>query len=273
MNYPAMRWAVEDCQLDGAAKPILFVIAYHADRDTGLCWAGQRRIAREAGVTRTHVQRVMSRLVHDGILEVVEQGSGTAPRIVRIAPAWVEGEASASGMVEGEATASGIVEGEVIHSPSSSGHLMWPQGSEHDELVATLLRGSGHMRAPEADLVATSGEASGHIARQAKNAVTSAKAGMSESQGYKQGFELQDQKQVLDNASSAADAAGVVEAQEPPPSVLANLEQRGLRPQPQPAPKPEQQPRSREEQLAYLKRIAAEDEAKAKSGQEGKEPA
>ena len=76
---------------------------------------------------------------------------------------------------------------------------------------------------------------------------------------------------MLDDASSAADAAGVVEAREPPPSVVANLERLGLRPKPRPAPKPEQQPRSREEQLAYLERIAAEDEAKAKNGQEGKE--
>jgi hypothetical protein len=66
-----MRWAVEDCQLDGAAKPILFVIAYRANRDTGECWAGQRRIAREAGVTRTHVQRVMADLIRTGVLEVV----------------------------------------------------------------------------------------------------------------------------------------------------------------------------------------------------------
>jgi Helix-turn-helix domain len=136
MNYPAMRWAVEECQLDGAAKPILFVIAYRADRDTGECWAGQRRIAREAGVTRTHVQRKMAELIDIGILEVVEQGSGTTPRIVRIAPAWVEGETSASGVVEGEASATSVVEGEVVHSPSSSGHTMWPQASEHDELVS-----------------------------------------------------------------------------------------------------------------------------------------
>ena len=78
---------------------------------------------------------------------------------------------------------------------------------------------------------------------------------------------------MLDNSSSAAHAAGVVEAREPPPSVLAELERRGLRPPPRPAPKPEPQPRSREEQLAILERIAAEDEAKAKNGQEGKEPA
>jgi hypothetical protein len=51
----------------------------------------------------------------------------------------------------------------------------------------------------------------------------------------------------------------------PPPAVLAELERRGLRPKARPAPKPEQQPHSHEEQLAILARIAAEDEAKAKS--------
>jgi hypothetical protein len=76
---------------------------------------------------------------------------------------------------------------------------------------------------------------------------------------------------VLDDASSAADAAGVVEPREPPPAVIANLERLGLRSKPRPPAKPEQQPRSREEQLAILERIAAEDEAKAKNGQKGKE--
>jgi DNA-binding transcriptional regulator LsrR (DeoR family) len=139
-----MRWAVEECQEEGAAKPILFVIAYRADRDTGECWAGQRRIAKEAGVTRTHVQRVMAKLVRDGILKVVEEGSGTTPRIVRIAPAWVEGEVTASGMVEGQVTASDIVEGqaglagEVIHNPSRQ----WPPhvaaSNLADRLAATF---------------------------------------------------------------------------------------------------------------------------------------
>jgi hypothetical protein len=76
---------------------------------------------------------------------------------------------------------------------------------------------------------------------------------------------------VLDDASSAADAAGIVEAREPPPAVIANLDRLGLRSKPRSSAKPEQQPRSREEQLAYLERIAAEDAAKAKNGQEGKE--
>jgi hypothetical protein len=77
---------------------------------------------------------------------------------------------------------------------------------------------------------------------------------------------------VLDDASSAASAAGVVEApQPPPPSLLRELERRGLRQKPKaPRPKDTAPPvRSREEQLAILERIAAEDAAKAAAEQEG----
>ena len=161
-----MRWAVEGCQLDGAAKPILFVIAYRADRDTGECWAGQRRIAREAGVSRVHVQRVMAELVDIGVLEVVENGSGTKPRIVRIADSVIDHQTFGSGFVEGSSTASKVVEGhatgEVIHNPSSSGHMTWPRGFPPNPLVATSGGASGHVGTPDAELVATSGDDSGH---------------------------------------------------------------------------------------------------------------
>lgn len=256
-----MRWAVEGCQLDGAAKPILFVIAYRADRDTGECWAGQRRIAREAGVSRTHVQRVMAELVDIGVLEVVENGSGTTPRIVRIADSVIEHHAFGSGLVEGSSTASKVVEGhatgEVIHNPSSSGHMTWPQGFSNDELVATSGGASGHMGRPEAELVATSGDGSGHS--HVPLSSTDAQKVLSK------GFELQGDIHVLDD-DSTADAV-VVEREEPPASLLVELERRGLRPRSRAPAKPEQRPRSRDEQLAYLERLAAEE--KAKSGQEG----
>jgi len=77
---------------------------------------------------------------------------------------------------------------------------------------------------------------------------------------------------VVGDADSTAGAVGVADAREPPavdPKLLDELERRGLRGNPRPPPKPEQRPRSREEQLAILERIAAEDEAKAKNGQEG----
>jgi hypothetical protein len=264
-----MRWAVEDCQLDGAAKPILFVIAYRANRDTGECWAGQRRIAREAGVTRTHVQRVMADLIRTGVLEVVEAGSGTKANIVRIAPGLVEGSSTASGVVEGESTATNVVEGqalvgEVIHNPSSQ----WPPHVAASDvamdLMATFGSFSGHIEATRNELVATWGDDSGHshVPLSRGNA----------EKGFNQGSLTSREDHVLDDADPTADAVGVVEAPEPPPSLLRELERRGLRPKSKAPAKPEQRPRSREEQLAHLERQIAEDEAKAKNSQEGKTP-
>jgi hypothetical protein len=264
MNYPAMRWAVEGCQLEGAAKPILFVIAYRADRDTGECWAGQRRIAREAGVDPKTVERVIPRLVKDGVLEVVERSRGPKPNCYRI----VEGESFGSGIVEGSSAAWGVVEGdaiqgEVIHNSAPSADIVSALDRAMGSLVPTSGRASADIWPPRAALVPTFGDesADSHVPSTSENA----------EKVLKQGFELQGENQVLDDASSAADAAGVVEARELSPSVIANLDRLGLRSKPRSPAKPEQQPRSREEQLAYLERLAAEDEAKAKAknGQEG----
>jgi hypothetical protein len=264
VNYPALRWAAEDCQLDGAAKPILLIIAYHADRDTGLCWVGQRRLAKEAGVSSKTVERWMVRLEDLGVLEVTERGRGPKPNCYRIAEGLVEGQAFGSGLVEGSATASNVIEGdmeagEVIHNPAASADTMSAQGNRGGALVPTSGRASADIGAAEGALVPTLGNesADSHVPS------TSGNAG----KGLKQGSLRSREVHVLDDASSAADAAGVVEAREPPPAVIANLERLGLRSKPRSPAKLEQQPRSREEQLAYLERLAAEE--KAKSGQEG----
>ena len=116
MNYPAMRWvASEDCGVKGPARALLWVIAYHADRDTGECWVGQRRLARESGLARATVQRALDKLFGDFVLEPVEGHRGPQPERYRIAPGLVEGEVTASSVVEGTVSASGVVEGEVIH--------------------------------------------------------------------------------------------------------------------------------------------------------------
>jgi hypothetical protein len=122
---------------------------------------------------------------------------------------------------------------------------------------------SGPIHGPEAALVDRSANASGPLLTRSP-AETAPKV-------LKQDFELQGENHVLDDASSAADAAGVVEPREPPSAVIANLERLGLRSKARPPAKPEQQPRSREEQLAYLERQIAEDEAQAKNGQDGEE--
>jgi len=134
MNYPAMRWvASEDCKVKGPGRALLWVIAYHADRDTGECWVGQRRLARESGLARSTVQLALDKLFDDLVLEPVEDACGPKPERYRIASALVEGEAFGTGMVEGTASVSGVlestssvIEGEVIHNPGASGPTVGP---------------------------------------------------------------------------------------------------------------------------------------------------
>jgi len=274
-----MRYVASDeCKVKGPGRAVLWVIAYHADRDTGECWVGQRRLARESGFARSTVQRVLDELYASGVLEWIEDHQGPKPDRYQIAPGLVEGESFGTNVVEGQSTASNLVEheaiaGEVIHNPGASGLAPGPQGLTAMELMDRSGWPSGPIHGPEAALVDRSADASGPMGTFPIAGLTSPKAELSESQGYKQGFELQGENHVLDDASPAADAAGVIEAREPPPAVIANLDRLGLRSKPRSPAKPEQQPRSREEQLAYLERQIAEDEAKAKIGQDGEESA
>jgi Helix-turn-helix domain len=163
MNYPAMRAVAEYHQLEGPARAILWAMAYRADRDTAEVWAGQRRLALESGVSRKSVERWLPRLVGQGVLEVVEEGTGPRPDGYRFALEWVEGEAGGSGVVEAQASGTGLVEAttEVIHSPAATGDTESPVTPAHDELVATLLRASGDSQSAEGALVATLSPASG----------------------------------------------------------------------------------------------------------------
>jgi hypothetical protein len=271
VNYPAMRYvASDDCTVKGPGRAVLWVIAYHADRDTGECWVGQRRLARESGFARSTVQRALDELFSAGVLEWIEDHRGPKPDRYQIAPGLVEGESFGTNVVEGSSTASGVVEheviaGEVIHNPRSSGLAPGPLGATGMELVDSLSGASGLAPGIEALLVDRSADSSGLLLARSP-AETAPKV-------LDQGSLTSRDVHVLDDASSAADAAGVVEAREPPPAVIANLERLGLRSKSRPPAKPEQQPRSREEQLAILERIAAEDEAKAKNSQDGEESA
>jgi hypothetical protein len=161
MNYPAMRHVAEHCRLEGAPRALLWAMSYRADRE-GECWAGQRRLAREAGISRKSVERWLPRLVGMGLLELVEEGTGPRPDCYRFSPTWVEGIGSSSGVVEGASSAPGIVEGEVIHNPGVSGDTVSPVDGEHAELVATLLGASGDTVSSGAELVATLGNESGY---------------------------------------------------------------------------------------------------------------
>lgn len=207
MNYPAMRWvASEDCQVKGPGRALLWVVAYHADRDTGECWVGQRRLAREAGLARSTVQVALDRLFADGVLEWIEDSRGPKPERFQIAPGWVEGEASASGVVEGHASAAHLVEGQASIAPS--GPAPGPQAIHGNFLVDRSAAASGPAGGPAAPLVDRFTEVTGPETSGGKGGLTSAKSDSAESQGYKHGSELQVKNHVREVASSAADAAG-----------------------------------------------------------------
>jgi hypothetical protein len=267
-----MRWvASDDCKVKGPGRALLWVIAYHADRDTGECWVGQRRLARESGFARSTVQLALDQLFDDLVLEPVEDARGPRPERYRIAPALVEGEAFGTGLVEGEASVSGTIEGdavvgEVIHNPGASGPTAGPQGSRGNFLVDRSWPPSGPIHGPDAALVDRSADVTGPF--------TGPLSSENVSQGSKQGFELQGGNQVLNDASSAADAAGVVEACEPPPvdeGLKEHLRRRGLGRKDE--PKPIRQvgdatpQRSRDEQLAELRQQYPDDFKSAENGE------
>src|SRR5215217_6781732 len=191
-----MRHVAEHCRLEGAPRALLWAMSYRADRE-GECWAGQRRLAREAGISRKSVERWLPRLVGMGLLELVEEGTGPRPDGYRFAPAWVEGIGSASGVVEGQA-----IVGEVIHNPPSTGDTVSPVDGAHAELVATLLGASGDAVSNRAELVATSGNESGY-SQLLLPAETAPKV-------LKQGSLEAWKVQGRNAAGSAADAAGGV---------------------------------------------------------------
>jgi hypothetical protein len=179
----------------------LWVIAYHADRDTGECWVGQRRLAREVGLARSTVQRALNELFGDGVLEFIEDHQGPKPECFQITPSLVEGETSAAGLVEGTASAARVVEGqaavgEVIHNPSASGPGASPQAIHGNFLVDRSGAASGLAQVPPAALVDSLSDDSGF----SQPALSSENA----SQGLKQGSSTSREGQVLGDASRAS---------------------------------------------------------------------
>jgi hypothetical protein len=129
MNYPAMRYVAEVCTVQGAGRAILWAIAYRADRDDGECWAGQRRIASEAGVARGTVQRVIPELLEAGELELVAGSAGPKARRYRIVGADSSGLTTSpvasglttspvGGLVDSSGGASGLIGGALVDSSS-----------------------------------------------------------------------------------------------------------------------------------------------------------
>jgi len=196
-----MRWvASDDCKVKGPARAVLWVIAYHADRNTGECWVGQRRLARESGLARATVQRALDKLFGNCLLEPVEERRGPQPERYRIAPGLVEGAAFGSGIVEGQATASSTVEG-------VSGLGGSPLGNHSNFLVDSPSIASGLAEGPSGPLVDSLSESSG-LLPSPPPAETAPKV-------LSKVSELQGQKHVVGDDDSTASAVVVADARPP----------------------------------------------------------
>jgi hypothetical protein len=113
VNYRAFRYVAEDCKVEDAGRAILWAIAYHADKQTGECWASQRTLARNAGVARSTVELLLRKLREAGELALVLEGSGTRMDCWRIV-----GHEDASGPMAGP-----LAEGVVDRSEPASGPI------------------------------------------------------------------------------------------------------------------------------------------------------
>jgi hypothetical protein len=79
VNYPALRYAIDECTLPSSGRHLLTVMAYRADRDSGCCWASSRHLAQRTGLDRKTVRHWLNKLVACSELEIVEKGAGARP--------------------------------------------------------------------------------------------------------------------------------------------------------------------------------------------------
>jgi hypothetical protein len=134
-----MRYVAEVCDVQGAGRALLWAIAYRANPRSGVCSAGQRRLAREAGIARSTVQEWLPLLAALGELEEVFEGSGRHPACYRIVgrgrvpcgPVAGPQGTSPDGLVDRSEPLSGPI-GQVLvdRSGAASGPVVGHKGSE-----------------------------------------------------------------------------------------------------------------------------------------------
>jgi len=64
----------ENSKQEGIALLVLLAIATHADNDTGMCYPSQERLAKVSRCSVRGVQKIVSRLVEDGEVDIIIKG-------------------------------------------------------------------------------------------------------------------------------------------------------------------------------------------------------
>jgi len=82
-----LDWVAKRCTVEGAGRAVLWVLAYNADKETGIIKVGTRKIAAEAGISQRHVITLLLELVESGCLEVVTVGRGRSVSTYRLSVA------------------------------------------------------------------------------------------------------------------------------------------------------------------------------------------
>lgn len=67
--------AGDRCRGDTAALAILYGLALHADK-LGHCWPSRKTLAEVTGLSERNIQRVLKRLEDNGVIEIIQKGSG-----------------------------------------------------------------------------------------------------------------------------------------------------------------------------------------------------
>jgi hypothetical protein len=84
LSLDAIRDALTWSRTEGAARLVLVVIAYHADRFTGESYASRRLLAEEANVSKSTVHLALEELLGLGEIEIVVVGVGRRANIYRV---------------------------------------------------------------------------------------------------------------------------------------------------------------------------------------------
>jgi hypothetical protein len=117
MHGKSIAWVRDRCRVESPAKrSALYAIATIGDKYTGATKASAATLARAAGCSSRHMQRMLPELVGDGLVEQLDAGAGRRPASYRINPALfvVEGDLTGTDIVEGALAGAGVVEGDVF---------------------------------------------------------------------------------------------------------------------------------------------------------------
>jgi hypothetical protein len=84
VSLDAIRDVLKRSRTEGAARLVLLVIAYHADRTTGESYASRKLLATEANVSTSTVHLALQELLNRGEIEISMTGGGRRSSTYRV---------------------------------------------------------------------------------------------------------------------------------------------------------------------------------------------